>query len=85
MSRTDHLNEYSARQALSGQLRTSQYKATTFGLKSTYKRCIDSWNRFSTEINMISRINNIDNLDIKVIDLHNYSRNVFKDQLTKDT
>ena len=81
--RSDDLYEYSTRQATSGQLYTPQYKTTTFGLKCIYKRCIDSWNKFSIDINTINRKNNVNNLEIKDIDLLNYSRKVLKDKLTK--
>ena len=59
------------------------YKTTTFGLKCIYKRCIDSWNKFSIDINTINRKNNINNPEVKDIDLLNYSRKVLKDKLTK--
>ena len=81
--RSDDLYEYSTRQATSGQLYTPQYKTTTFGLKCIYKRCIDSWNKFSIDINTINRKNNINNPEVKDIDLLNYSRKVLKDKLTK--
>ena len=81
--RVEDLYEYSTRQATSGQLYTPQYKTTQFGLKCIYKRCIDSWNQFSEDINIINRRNNINNLDYKDIDLLIYSRQVLKEKLTK--
>ena len=71
--RADDLYEYSTRQATTGQLYTPQYKTTTFGLKCIYKRCIDSWNQFSIDINIINRKNNPNNLEIKDVDLLKYS------------
>ena len=81
--RADDLYQYSTRQATSGQLYIPHYKTTTFGLKCIYKRCIDSWNQFSTAINITNRINNRNNTEIKDIDLLKFSRTVLKDKLTK--
>ena len=81
--RTDDLHRYSTRQATYGQLYTPRYKTTTFGLKCIYKRCIDSWNRFARDINIINRKNNINNQEVQNIDFLKYSRQVLKDKLTK--
>ena len=70
-------------QATSGQLYTPRYKTTSFGLKCIYKRCIDTWNQFSIDINAINRRNNINNLEVNDTDLLKYSRKVLKDKLTK--
>ena len=75
--------QYSTRQATSCLLYIPYFKTTTFGLKCIFKRCIDSWNQFSTEININNRINNRNNIEIKDIDLLKYSRTVLKDKLTK--
>ena len=80
--RVEDLYSYPTRQATSGQLYRPQYKTTTFGLKCIYKRCIDSWNQFSQEINIINRKNNKSNHNIEDIDLLRYSRQVLKDKLT---
>ena len=66
-----------------GKLYIPSYNTTTFGLKCIYKRCINSWNKLSTELNSINRKNNINNPEIKDIDLLRYSRPVLKDKLTK--
>ena len=55
----------------------------TFSLKCIYKRCIDSWNQLSMEINTINRRENKNSQEIKDIDLLDYSRPVLKDKLTK--
>ena len=81
--RTNDLYKYSTRQATSGKLYIPRYKTTTFGLKCIYKRCIDSWNKLTSEINSTNRKNNINNPEIKDIDLLKFSRTVLKDKLTK--
>ena len=81
--RTNDLYKYSTRQATAGKLYIPRYKTTTFGLKCIYKRCINSWNKFTTEINLITRKENIDQTEIEDIDLLNFSRTVLKDRLTK--
>ena len=82
-TRTNNLYEYSTRQATTGKLFIPPYKTTTFGLKCIYKRCIDSWNKISTEFNLINKVNNQNNPNIKDIDLLNYSRSVLKDNISK--
>ena len=77
-TRADDLYKYSTRQATTGKLYIPPYKTTTFGLKCIYKRCIDSWNKITTEINMIDKKNNHNNPTIKDIDLLNFSRSVLK-------
>ena len=81
--RTDDLYDYKTRQATTGKLHIPSYRTTNFGLKCIYKRCIDSWNRLSTELNMINRKNKMNNPNIADIDLFKYSRNVLKEKLTK--
>ena len=80
---TYDLHKYSTRQATTGKLYIPRYKTTTFGLKCIYKRCIDSWNTLSTEINSININNNVNTLEIKDINLLKFSRTVLKDTLTK--
>ena len=81
--RTNDLHKYKTRQATAGKLYIPNYKTTTFGLKCIYKRCINSWNKLSTEFNIINRKNNINNQEINDIDLLKYSRIVLKEKLTK--
>ena len=81
--RVEDLHVYSTRQATSGQLYTPRYNSTTFGLKCIYKRCIDSWNQLSIDINIINRKQNKNSLEINDINLLKYSRQVLKDKLTK--
>ena len=81
--RTNDLHQYKTRQATAGILYIPNYNTTTFGLKCIYKRCINSWNKLSTEFNIMNRKNNINNQEINDIDLLKYSRIVLKDKLTK--
>ncbi len=46
-------------------------------------RCIDSWNQYSTDINLINRNQNTNNTEIQDIDLLKFSRQVLKVKLTK--
>ena len=81
--RTGDLYDYSTRQASTGKLFVPRYKTTTFGLKCIYKRCIDSWNKLTTEINIVNKLHNINKPEIKDIDFLKFSRAVLKDKLTK--
>ena len=46
-------------------------------------RCIDSWNQYSIDVNVINRSQNTNNNEIKDIDLLKFSRQVLKEKLTK--
>ena len=81
--RTDELYKHKTRQATTGKLYIPAYKTTTYGLKCIYKRCIDSWNKLTTEINTIYRKENSSKFEIKDIDLLKFSRNVLKDRIMK--
>ena len=77
------MHEHKTRQVTTGKLYIPSYKTTTFGLKCIYNRCINSWNKLTTELNLLNRATNVNNIEIKDIDLLNYSRTVLKDKLTK--
>ena len=81
--RSENLHNYSTRQATSGQLYKPSCKTTSFGLKCIYMRCIDSWNQYSNDINMMNRRQNTNNNEIQDIDLLKFSRPVLKEKLTK--
>ena len=81
--RTENLYKHKTRQATTGKLYIPAYKTTTFGLKCIYKRCINSWNKITTELNLINRKDTLNNLEIKDIDLLEYSRTLLKDKITK--
>ena len=53
--RMNDLYQYKIRQATTSKLYIPAYKTTTFGLKCIYKRCINSWNKITTEFNVINR------------------------------
>ena len=81
--RTDDLYKYKTRQATTGKLYIPAYNTSTFGLKCIYKRCINSWNKITTELNLANKRNNINNPEITDIDLLKYSRTILKDKITK--
>ena len=49
--RVDETHPTITRSANTGQLAIPRYNSTTYGLKSIYKSCIDSWNLLTSEIN----------------------------------
>ena len=81
--RSNDLHEYKTRQATTGKLHIPAYKTTSFGLKCIYKRCINSWNQLTTELNQLNKGKNKNNLEIANIDLLKYSRTVLKNKLTE--
>ena len=70
------------RQASKGMLFKPLYNSTTFGLKCIYKRCIDSWNRYTTNINQENQNKYVNKLKCPDIDLSNFTRNKLKLTLT---
>ena len=71
------------RQAAIGILRKPRYLSTFFGLKSIYNNCITSWNRFTTEINKIHKLNFVNKMCCTDIDLLKLSRGKLKETITK--
>ena len=57
---------------VTGQLAIYTYKTSRHGLKSIYKKCIDSWNMKTSEINKTRE------KDLKIEFLKMYSRNELK-------
>ena len=71
------------RQAAIGILRKPRYSSTFFGLKSIYNTCITSWNKFSTEINKIHKLNFVNKIQCTDIDLLKLSHGKLKETITK--
>ena len=65
------------RSAVTGQLVVPSYNTTRYGLNSIYKKCIDSWNMITSEINKSKK------MDSKTDLFKMYSRNELKTTLTK--
>ena len=82
-TRSNDRHEYSTRKATTGQLCTPRYKTTSFGLKSIFNHCINSWNKLSIDINKIHKKDNVNKVKVEDIDLLKFSRQVLKDKLTK--
>ena len=84
-NRVDEIHQTGTRSAQTGLLSIPRYNSTTFGLKSIYKNCINSWNKVSTEINKIeqdkSKIKRKDVIDIDLCNM--YSRNRLKTTIKK--
>ena len=70
------------RQAGTGMLSIPRYKSTTFGLKSIFKNCINSWNKFTSEINKINQQKFVNKFKTIDIDLLKLTRNKMKETLT---
>ena len=71
------------RQAITGKLSIPRYKTTSFGLKCIVKKCINSWNKFTDEINKVNKTKFINKLTCPDIDLTRYSRTKLKDTINK--
>ena len=66
------------RQVKTGMLFTPRYKGTEYGLKSIYKSCINSWNNFTSQINILTNAKLPNKLTTPDIDLKTYSRSNLK-------
>ena len=71
----------STRQACTGMLHIPRYKTTNFGLKCIYKRCINSWNQFTCELNQIEKQKYVNKFKCPDIDLVKFSRESLKKKL----
>ena len=79
----DETDANCTRQAITGKLSIPRYKTTSFGLKCIVKKCINSWNKFTDEINKVNKTKFINKLTCPDIDLTRYSRTKLKDTINK--
>ena len=80
--RVDETHSTETRRAETGMLSIPRYKGTTYGLKSIYKTCINSWNSITNEINKLEKVKskNKDN----EIDLYKmFTRNKLRTTINK--
>ena len=78
----DTATNCSTRQASTGMLHLPMYNSTNFGLKCIYKRCINSWNLLTSEINQVEKQKFVNNLKCPDIDLAKISRGKLKTTVT---
>ena len=57
------------------------YNSTEYGLKCIYKKCINSWNSITLEINEIEKRKYVNKLKSPDIDLLKLSRNNLKESI----
>ena len=62
-------------------LSTPIYNSTEYGLKCIYKKCINSWNNATLEINEIEKRKYVNKLKSPDIDLLKLSRNKLKENI----
>ena len=60
-----------------------KYNSTEYGLKCIYKKCINSWNNITTEINTKESNKFANKLNAPDIDLLRISRNQLKLRITE--
>ena len=71
------------RQASTGMLFTPRYNSTEYGLKSIYKKCINSWNNITAEINATEKRKFVNKFNTPDIDLFKLSRNKLKETISE--
>ena len=72
----------STRHASTGMLHVPMYNCTNFGLKCIYKRCIDTWNELTLEINKEVKQKFVNKLKCPDIDLAKMSHSKLKKTVT---
>ena len=80
--RTADSHGISTRQASTGMLLISRYNSTEYGLKCIYKKCVNSWNNMTSEINTAEKSKYANKLNAPDIDLLKLSRNKLKETIT---
>ena len=81
-NRVDDTHSTETRSAKTGKLAIPRYNGTTYGLKSIYKSCINSWNMLTTEINK-SMKEKPNNKDTEIDLFKMFSRNKLKSTITE--
>ena len=81
--RIEDSHDIETRQSCTGMLTTPKYNSTQFGLKCIYKKCINSWNDITTQLNKIEKKKYVNKLKSPDIDLSTLSRNKLKETITE--
>ena len=55
----------------------------TFGFKSIYNKCVNSWNKLTSQINEAEKCKFVNKMKTPDIDLLKYSRGKLKDTITE--
>ena len=80
--RINDSHSVNTRQAITGMLKTPKYNSVNFGFKCIYNKCIESWNKFTSDINHEQNKNIVNKLTTIDIDLQGLSRNKLKQTIT---
>ena len=80
--RIDSIHDTSTRQASTGMLYPPKYSTITFGFKSIYNKCVNSWNELTSQINEAEKSKFVNKMKTPDIDLLKYSRGKLKDTIT---
>ena len=82
--RVDKSHSTGTRSAKTGKLSIPRYKGTSYGLKSIYKNCINSWNLLTTEINKLRKAklqNEYTEFDLSTMFSKNTLKKTIKDHI----
>ena len=79
--RVDNVHKINTRQASAGLLYPPKYNSITYGHKSIYNKCINSWNKITSQINTAVKSKYINKLNTPDIDLTNFSKSKLKDKI----
>ena len=61
----------------------SKYNTITFGFKSIYNKCVNSWNKLTSQINEAEKSKLVNKMKTPDIDLLSYSHGKLKNTLTE--
>ena len=79
--RVDNVHNINTRQASAGMLYPPKYNSITYGHKCIYNKCINSWNKITSQINTAVKSKYINKLNTPDIDLTNFSKSKLKDKI----
>ena len=81
--RIDSIHNTNTRQASTGMLYPPKHNTITFGFKSIYNKCVNSWNKLTSQINEAEKCKLVNKMKTPDIDLLTYSRGKLKNTLTE--
>ena len=79
--RVDNVHNINTRQASAGMLYPPKYNSITYRHKCIYNKCINSWNKITSQINTAVKSKYINKLNTPDIDLTNFSKSKLKDKI----
>ena len=78
--KSNDMNSFFTRSFADGMLARASFNTTTYGIKSIYNQCVESWNDMTRSFKVATANTSIEGK--QTIDLHNVTRNNLKQIIT---